>query len=225
MAQEWNMRYILVDKQGNFGSIAGLPAAAMRYTEARMSQFAGLLLEDLKLDTVDYVPTYDERSTEPTVLPSEVAESSSERCQWNRGRYGHEHPAAQPDRSMRRAVAVIDNPDISIDELLEIVPGPDFPTGGIIMGRAGIRRAYHTGRGTITLRARASIEEMGKGRYQIVVHEVPYQQARDRVEERIGELINEDRIKGIRAHATKAISKNRSAWFTNSTSNPIRKSC
>jgi len=199
MAQEWNMRAVLIDKQGNFGSIAGLPAAAMRYTEARLSHFASMILADLDLDTVDYVPNYDERSTEPTVLPSKFPNLLVNGAQGIAVGMATSLPPHNLTEICDALVRVIDEPEVSIDELMEIVPGPDFPTGGIIMGRSGLRRAYHTGRGTITLRARATIEEMGKGRYQIVVSEIPYQQARDRIEERIGELINDDKIKGIRA--------------------------
>jgi DNA gyrase subunit A len=199
MAQEWNMRYILVDKQGNFGSIAGLPPAAMRYTEARMSPFAALLLDDLKLDTVDFIPTYDERHSEPTVLPSKLPNLLVN----GSGGIAVGMATSIPPHNLGEicdcVVKLIDEPDISIDSLMEICPGPDFPTGGIIMGRSGIRRAYHTGRSTITLRARAKIEEHGKNRFRIVVSEIPYQAARDAVELKIAEQINEDKIKGISA--------------------------
>jgi DNA gyrase subunit A len=197
MAQEWNMRYVLVDKQGNFGSIAGLPPAAMRYTEARMSPFATLMLEDLKLDTVDFVPTYDERRTEPTVLPSKFPNLVVNGAAGIAVGMATSIPPHNLGEICEALVRIIDEPEVSIDEILEIVPGPDFPTGGIVCGRAGIRRGYLSGRGTITVRARCDIEEHGKGRYRIVVREIPYQQARDRVEERIAQLVNEDRIKGI----------------------------
>ena len=199
MAQEWNMRYELVDKQGNFGSIAGLPPAAMRYTEARMSAAAALMLEDLKSDTVDFVPTYDERSTEPSVLPSKFPNLLVNGCQGIAVGMATSIPPHNLVEICDALIRLIDDPDVSIDELMEIVPGPDFPTGNIVCGRAGLRRGYYTGRGTITLRARASIEEHGKGRFRIVIHEVPYQAARDRVEERIAELVNEGRIAGISA--------------------------
>ncbi len=196
MAQEWNLRHVLIDKQGNFGSIAGLPAAAMRYTEARMAPPASLILEDLNLDTVDYIPTYDERSTEPSVLPSKFPNLLVN------GATGIAVGMATslPPHNLREICAalikVIDEPDVSIDELLEIVPGPDFPTGGIVMGHSGIRQAYHTGRGNIVLRARTEIQEV-KGRHRIIIKEVPYQQVRDRVIERIGALHKDERIKGI----------------------------
>jgi len=199
MAQDWNMRYELVDKQGNFGSIAGLPPAAMRYTEARMSPFAALMLEDLKSDTVEFVPTYDERSTEPSVLPSKFPNLLVNGSQGIAVGMATSIPPHNLVEICDALIRLIDDPDVSIDELMEIVPGPDFPTGNIVCGRAGLRRGYYTGRGTITLRARARIEEHGKGRFRIVVSEVPYQAARDRVEERIAELVNEDRISGISA--------------------------
>ena len=170
MAQEWNMRHVLIDKQGNFGSIAGLPPAAMRYTEARMSPIAAMMLEDLKLDTVDFVPTYDERRTEPTVLPSKFPNLLVNGANGIAVGMATSIPPHNLAEVCAGAVKVIDDPDVSVDELLEIIPGPDFPTGGIICGRAGIRQGYHTGRGTIVVRARARIEEHGKGRHRIVVH-------------------------------------------------------
>ena len=199
MAQEWNMRHVLIDKQGNFGSIAGLPAAAMRYTEARLSPVAALLLDDLKLDTVDFVPTYDERGTEPTVLPSKFPNLLVN------GASGIAVGMATsiPPHNLREVcdalTRVIEDPEISIDELMEIVQGPDFPTGGVICGRSGIRRGYYTGRGTIVIRARSEIQEIGKGRYKIIVKEIPYQQFRDRVVERIAALVNGGKIEGISA--------------------------
>jgi len=197
MAQDWNLRHTLVDKQGNFGSIAGLPAAAMRYTEARMSSIAAQMLDDLKLDTVDYVPTYDERRTEPTVLPSRFPNLLVN------GANGIAVGMATsiPPHNLREIcdglVRVIDQPDVSIDELLEIIQGPDFPTGGVVCGRAGLRRGYHTGRSTIVLRARARIEERSKNRQRIIVSEIPFQDNRDRVVKRIAALVNEQRIKGV----------------------------
>ncbi len=196
MAQEWNMRHVLIDKQGNFGSIAGLPAAAMRYTEARLSPAAAMMLEDLNLDTVDFIPTYDEQRTEPTVLPSRFPNLLVN------GTTGIAVGMATsiPPHNLREVcealIRLIDDPDITIDELCEIIKGPDFPTGGIICGRLGFRQAYMTGRSTIVVRARTSMEE-NKNRSRIVVHEIPFQQFRDRVVEKIAELVNQGRIKGI----------------------------
>jgi DNA gyrase subunit A len=198
MAQEWNLRHVLVDKQGNFGSIAGLPPAAMRYTEARMSPIAALMLEDLRLDTVEFVPTYDERRTEPTVLPSKFPNLLVNGANGIAVGMATSIPPHNLGQICNGLLKLIDDPDVSIDELLEEVPGPDFPTGGIVCGRAGIRQAYHTGRGTITVRARARIEAIGN-RHRIVVSEIPYQQSRDRVIERIAQLVNEERITGISA--------------------------
>lgn len=199
MAQEWNMRHVLVDKQGNFGSIAGLPAAAMRYTEARMSAIAALMLDDLKLDTVDFIPTYDERHSEPTVLPSRFPNLLVNGANGIAVGMATSIPPHNLGEVCDAVVRLIDDPAVSVDELLEVCPGPDFPTGGIVCGTSGIRRGYHTGRSTIVVRARARIEEFGKNRFRIVVTEIPFQQARDRVEERIAALVNEDRIKGISA--------------------------
>ncbi len=196
MAQEWNMRHVLIDKQGNFGSIAGLPPAAMRYTEARLSPAAAMLLDDLKLDTVDFVPTYDETRKEPVVLPSKFPNLLVN------GTTGIAVGMATsiPPHNLREVctgiIRVIDDPDVTIDELIEIVPGPDFPTGGIICGRYGIHQGYKTGRSTITLRARAKVETV-KNKSRIVVSEIPFQQFRDRVIERIAALARDEKIKGI----------------------------
>ncbi len=197
MAQEWNMRHVLVDKQGNFGSIAGLPAAAMRYTEARMSSAASLMLEDIKLDTVDFTPTYDETRTEPTVLPAKFPNLLVN------GTSGIAVGMATsiPPHNLREVcdalVTLIDEPETPIMDLLEIVQGPDFPTGGTICGRSGIRKGYLTGRGTVIVRAKASITELDRGRSRIIVSEIPFQQNRDRVVEKIAGLVNDGRVKGI----------------------------
>ncbi len=196
MAQEWNLRHVLVDKQGNFGSIAGLPPAAMRYTEARMSPIAALMMEDIKLDTVDFIPTYDERRTEPTVLPSKFPNLLVNGANGIAVGMATSVPPHNLGEICDSLIRVIENPDVSIDELMEICPGPDFPTGGVICGRSGIRRGYHTGRSTIVVRARAFIEEHNK-RNRIVITEIPFQQARDRIEERIAALVNEGKIAGI----------------------------
>lgn len=197
MAQEWNMRYVLIDKQGNFGSIAGLPPAAMRYTEARLSPYAAMMLEDLKLDTVDYVPTYDERHTEPTVLPSKFPNLLVNGATGIAVGMSTEIPPHNLGEICDALVRLIDDPDVTIDALMEIVPGPDFPTGGVICGHRGIRQGYLTGHGLIVIRARADIEEYRDNRYRIVIHEIPFQQQRDKIEERIAELVTDGRIQGI----------------------------
>ena len=198
MAQEWNMRHVLIDKQGNFGSIAGLPPAAMRYTEARMSATAALLLDDLKLDTVDFVPTYDERHTEPTVLPAKFPNLLVNGANGIAVGMATSIPPHNLGEICQGVIALIDNPDITVQELMGHIPGPDFPTGGIICGRSAIWKGYETGRSTITVRARTSIDNSGK-RARIIIHEIPYQQARDRVEERIAQLANDGKIPGIAA--------------------------
>ena len=196
MAQEWNMRHVLVDKQGNFGSIAGLPPAAMRYTEARLSSTAALLLDDLKLDTVDFVPTYDERHLEPTVLPAKFPNLLVNGGSGIAVGMATSIPPHNLGEVCRGVIALIDNPEITIPELIEHIPGPDFPNGGIICGRSAVWKGYNTGRSTITVRARTSVEEHGK-KTRIIIHEIPYQQARDRVEERIAQLAQDGKIPGI----------------------------
>ena len=197
MAQEWNMRSLLIDKQGNFGSIAGLPPAAMRYTEARLSAVAATMLDDLKLDTVDYVPTYDEARTEPTVLPSKFPNLLINGSGGIAVGMATSIPPHNPTEVCDAVIRLIDHPETTINELCQIIPGPDFPTGGTICGRAGIMRGYKTGRSTIVLRAKTKIEEMRGNRSRIIVSEIPYQQYRDRVVEKIAALVNGDRIKGI----------------------------
>ena len=157
------------------------------------------MMDDMKMDTVDFLPTYDEKGTEPSVLPSKFPNLLVNGSQGIAVGMATSIPPHNLVEVCDALIRLIDDPDISIDELMEIVPGPDFPTGNIVCGRAGLRRGYYTGRGTITLRARARIEEHGKGRFRIVVNEVPYQAARDRVEERIAELVNDGRIPGISA--------------------------
>ncbi len=196
MAQEWNMRHVLIDKQGNFGSIAGLPAAAMRYTEARLSPASAMMLDDLKLDTVDFIPTYDEQRTEPVVLPSKFPNLLVNGATGIAVGMATSIPPHNLREICEALIKLIDDPEVSIQELCEIVPGPDFPTGGIICGRYGIRQAYMTGRSTIVVRARTTIEEV-KNRSRIIVQEIPFQQFRDRVIEKIAELVRTDRIKGI----------------------------
>lgn len=196
MAQEWNMRHVLIDKQGNFGSIAGLPAAAMRYTEARLSAPAAMMLDDLDLDTVDMVPTYDQRRSEPVVLPSKFPNLLVNGTSGIAVGMATSIPPHNLGEVCEGLMRLLDDPHMTIHELMDVIPGPDFPTGGIICGRAGIRQAYMTGRSTVVVRARAKIEE-DKRKSRIVVTEIPFQQFRDRVIERIAQLVSEDRIKGI----------------------------
>lgn len=197
MAQEWNMRHMLVDKQGNFGSIAGLPPAAMRYTEARLSSISSMMLDDLKLDTVDFVPTYDESRTEPTVLPAKFPNLLVNGSNGIAVGMATSIPPHNLGEICDGVIKMIDDPNVSIDELFQIIKGPDFPTGGIICGRNAIRRGYHTGRSTVPVRARAVVEDVAKNRQRIVVTEIPFQQQRDRVVEKIASLVNDGRIPGI----------------------------
>src|SRR5262249_46994951 len=179
--QEWNMRHLLIKGQGNFGSIAGLPPAAMRYTEARLSPVASEMLEDLERDTVDFMDNYDGKYREPLVLPCKFPNllvNGSHRTPPVNRRDGSAVGMATetPPHNLREicdgVIRIIDDPDISVDQLIEVVRGPDFPTGGIICGQQGILEGYRTGRGKITLRARADIVEEGRSNY-IVVKEVP----------------------------------------------------
>jgi DNA gyrase subunit A len=197
MAQEWNTRYPLVDKQGNFGSVAGLPPAAMRYTEARMSQFAALMLDDIKLDTVDFVPNYDESRTEPTVLPAKLPNLLVNGGSGIAVGMATSIPPHNLGEVCRAIIALIDNPHLTVQELMEFIPGPDFPTGGIICGKAAIWRGYETGRSTVIVRSKTTIEERKGDRFRIIVNDIPYQQSRDAMMEKISAAANEGRIPGI----------------------------
>nr|WP_261342262.1 DNA gyrase subunit A [Aeoliella mucimassa] len=196
MAQEWNLRSVLIDKQGNFGSIAGLPPAAMRYTEARLSPVASMMLDDLKLDTVDFVPTYDESRLEPVVLPSKFPNLMVN----GSGGIAVGMATSIPPHNLREVcsgiIALIDDPEVSIIGLMDHIQGPDFPTGGIICGRSGILKGYQTGRSTVVVRSRTSVEEKGK-RTRIVIHDIPYQQTRDAMVKKIATLASEGKVGGI----------------------------
>ena len=197
MAQDFSCRYILVDGQGNFGSVDGDPPAAMRYTEARMSQFAAMLMEDLEMGTVDFQPNYDETRDEPKVLPSAFPNLL---CNGASGIAVGMATSIPPHNLIEVAdgiIKVIDKPDVTIDELMEIVKGPDFPTGGIICGAQGIRDAYLTGRGIITVRSKVTTEEGKQGKNNIVITEIPYNQEKARIIERIATLVKEGRIQGV----------------------------
>ena len=197
LAQDFSMRYPLVDGQGNFGSVDGDPPAAYRYTEARMSKLAVELLRDIDKDTVDFVPNFDESKQEPSVQPCRVPNLLVN------GSTGIAVGMATniPPHNLREVIdaiaALIQNPDIDLAGLMEHIKGPDFPTGGIIMGRSGIRAAYATGRGKITLRGRAEIEEKKNGRFQIIVTEIPYMVNKARLIENIADLVKDKRIEGI----------------------------
>ncbi len=197
MAQDFSLRYPLVDGQGNFGSVDGDPPAAYRYTEARLSKMSMEMLREIDKDTVDFVPNFDESKLEPSVLPSRLPNLLVN------GSNGIAVGMATniPPHNLREVVdgliALIHEPEIDLPGLMEHIKGPDFPTGGIIMGRAGIRAAYATGRGKITLRGRAEIVELKNGRYQIIITEIPYMVNKARMLENIADLAKEKRIEGI----------------------------
>jgi DNA gyrase subunit A len=197
MVQEFSLRYPLVDGQGNFGSIDGDPPAAMRYTETRLAKIAHELLADIDKDTVDFTPNFDESLQEPVVLPTKVPNLLVN------GSSGIAVGMATnvPPHNLREVVdgliKVIENPEVTIDELMTVIPGPDFPTRGYIYGRGGIREAYTTGRGILTLRAKAHVEKMRGGREAIIVTELPYQVNKASLMEKIGELVRDKKIEGI----------------------------
>jgi DNA gyrase subunit A len=197
MAQDFSYRYPLVDGQGNFGSVDGDPPAAMRYTEARMSPFAEALLEDIDKETVEFVPNYDEEREEPSYLPSKVPNLLVNGSNGIAVGMATNMPPHNLTEVCEALVYQINNPQATLRELLTYIPGPDFPTAGIINGRSGIWQAYQTGRGQLTMRARATIERQGKERDVIVVTEIPYQVNKARLIEKMAELVNEKRLEGI----------------------------
>ncbi|HET6442338.1 MAG TPA: DNA topoisomerase (ATP-hydrolyzing), partial [Phycisphaerae bacterium] len=197
MAQPWAERYPLVDGQGNFGSIDGDPPAAMRYTEARMSALAIEMLEDLDKDTVEFQPNYDETREEPTVLPGKVPNLLVNGSSGIAVGMATSIPPHNLVEICDAIIATIDKPDISVKDLMKIVQGPDFPTGGLICGRQGIVDGYTTGRGTITVRARAHTETTRGGKTNIIVTEIPYGTIKTRIIERIADCVKEGTIEGI----------------------------
>ncbi|MEM9384628.1 MAG: DNA gyrase subunit A [Pseudomonadota bacterium] len=196
LAQPFSMRYVLVDGQGNFGSVDGDPPAAMRYTEVRMARLAHELLSDLDKDTVDFVPNYDESESEPSVLPARFPNLLVNGSAGIAVGMATNIPPHNLGEVIDGCIALLDDADITIDELMKFIPGPDLPTAGIINGARGIREAYHTGRGRIYVRARSQVEENG-GREAIVVTELPYQVNKARLLERIADLVREKKLEGI----------------------------
>ncbi|NJM92492.1 MAG: DNA gyrase subunit A, partial [Rhodospirillaceae bacterium] len=196
MAQDFSMRVTLADGQGNFGSMDGDPPAAMRYTEVKLTKAAEALLDDLENETVDFQPNYDDKSKEPTVLPARWPNLLVNGAGGIAVGMATNIPTHNLSEVIDACVAYLENPEIAIDQLIEIMPGPDFPTGGIIMGRNGIREAYHTGRGSILMRGRTHIEDM-RDREAIVITEVPYQQNKSKLVARIGEVVKDKLIDGI----------------------------
>ncbi|HMP60285.1 MAG TPA: DNA gyrase subunit A, partial [Gemmatales bacterium] len=196
MAQHWNTRYVLVDKQGNFGSLAGLPPAAMRYTEARLSAVAADMLADLDKDTVDTVPNYDGRLREPTVLPGRFPNLLVNGSDGIAVGMATSIPPHNLGEICDGIIKLIDAPQTTVNELINIIPGPDFPTGGVICGTNGILDGYRSGRGKIIIRARATVNDDGP-RTQIIVQDIPYQQTLNRIMESIGDAIKNERITGV----------------------------
>ncbi len=197
MAQSFSLRYPLVDGQGNFGSVDGDSPAAMRYTEVRMSRLAGELLADIERGTVSFVPTYDDSSVEPEVLPTKIPNLIVNGASGIAVGMSTNIPPHNLGEIVSALLAIIANPDIGLPELMSVVPGPDFPTGATIQGIRGIKQAYETGRGIISIRSKATIEELPSGKSRIVVTELPYQVNKARLIERIADLVNEKRIEGI----------------------------
>ncbi len=197
MAQSFSMRVPLIDGQGNFGSVDGDPPAQMRYTEVRLARAAGMLLEDIDKDTVEFQPNYDESEEEPRVLPASFPNLLVNGANGIAVGMATNIPTHNPAEIIDATLALVADPEIPLDELMKLVPAPDFPTGGIILGRGGIRAAFETGRGSIILRARAEIEEISKGRQAIIVTELPYQVNKATLLERIGELSRAKQVEGI----------------------------
>ncbi|WP_246216087.1 DNA gyrase subunit A [Microvirga makkahensis] len=197
MAQDFSLRLMLVDGQGNFGSVDGDPPAAMRYTESRLAKAAMPLLDDIDKDTVDFTPNYDESKDEPTVLPARYPNLLVNGAGGIAVGMATNMPPHNLGEVIDGCLAFIDNPDVSAEELIEIIPGPDFPTGALILGRSGARSAYTTGRGSIIMRAKSEIEEVRKDREAIIFTEIPYQVNKASLIEKIAELVREKKIEGI----------------------------
>jgi DNA gyrase subunit A len=197
MAQPFSMRVPLIDGQGNFGSVDGDPPAAMRYTESRLARAATALLEGIEEDTVPFQPNYDESAEEPRVLPAAFPNLLVNGAQGIAVGMATNIPTHNPGEVIDATLLLIEQPDATLDELMKVIPGPDFPTGGLILGRGGIRAAFETGRGSIILRARTAIEEMRGGRQAIVVTEIPYQVNKSSLVEKIAELVRAKQVEGI----------------------------
>ena len=197
MAQDFSMRLPLLDGQGNFGSVDGDPPAAMRYTEVRMAKSAHSLLKDIDKNTIDFKDNYDGTEREPVVLPAELPNLLVNGANGIAVGMATNIPPHNLGEVVDACIALIDNPSITIDELIEYVPAPDFPTGGIMLGRQGARSAYHTGRGSVVVRGRVDIEEVRKDRQALIITEIPYQVNKASMVEKIAELVREKRIEGI----------------------------
>ena len=197
MAQDFSYRYMLVDGHGNFGSVDGDSAAAMRYTEARMSKIAVEMLRDINKDTVDFTPNYDGTEKEPAVLPARFPNLLVNGASGIAVGMATNIPTHNLGEVISAIHMLMDNPDVTIPELMKVLPGPDFPTGGVVMGKAGIRKAYETGRGSIIVRAKVDIEEQKNGKQRIIVHEIPYMVNKANLISRIADLARNKEIDGI----------------------------
>src|SRR3954468_2501818 len=197
LAQDFNMRYPLVDGQGNYGSVDGDPPAAMRYTEARLAKISEDILSDLEKDTVDFIPNFDQTREEPVVLPSRIPNLLVNGASGIAVGMATNIPPHNLREIVDAALLLIERPDVTLKEVMKLVPGPDFPTGAYIAGREGIEAAYKNGRGSFTMRAKAAIEEVGKDRENIVVTEIPYQVNKKTLIERIADLAQTKKVEGI----------------------------
>jgi DNA gyrase subunit A len=197
MAQDFNMRYLLIDGQGNFGSVDGDPPAAYRYTECRLARIAEEMLEDIEKETVDFIPNFDESTEEPTVLPTRIPNLLTSGSDGIAVGMATKIPPHNLTEIIEATILLINKPTASIDEVLSLVPGPDFPTGAYIYGKSGIKSAYETGRGQFTMRAKAAIERPTKEKQQIVITEIPFQVNKGKVIERIAQLVQDKKIEGI----------------------------
>ena len=197
MAQDFSLRYMLVDGQGNFGSVDGDSAAAMRYTEVRLRGLALEMMADINKDTVDFTDNYDGSEKEPVVLPARIPQLLVNGSSGIAVGMATNIPPHNLGEVIDAVVLMIDNPEVSLDELIKVLPGPDFPTAGLILGTQGIRQAYETGRGSLKVRARCVIEAMSNGKQRILVSELPYQVNKANLIEKIAELVRDKRIEGI----------------------------
>ena len=197
MAQDFTMRYQLIDGHGNFGSTDGDGAAAMRYTEARMAKISEAMLADIEKNTVDFMPNYDDRLQEPTVLPSKIPTLLVNGSSGIAVGMATNIPPHNLTEVINGIIKVIDNPETSDEDLIKIIKGPDFPTGATILGREGIKQAYTTGKGKIIVRAETEIEEMSNGKQRIIVHSLPYQVNKAKLIETIANLVKDKKVEGI----------------------------
>src|SRR4051812_17418823 len=197
MAQDFALRYPLADGQGNWGSIDNDPAAAMRYTEVRMTRLTSELLADIDKDTVDWAPNYDEKELEPTVLPAKAPNLLINGATGIAVGMATNIPPHNVSEIIDGTIALANNPELTVEDLMKFIPAPDFPTGGSIYGRQGIRLAYHTGRGSIVMRGKCEFEEDKKGRTSIIVTEIPYMVIKARLIEKVAELVKDKKLEGI----------------------------